>query len=121
MTLEERTAPAFRGSGVAPEGASSKGGCADARNEPAPRPCRTNSRRGLIDPARRSYPPVEAVCRALSVLRAVNKLRIATINAIYAETHIPKPTILRLPDTLTAAGYLPPHNMCGGAPLTCNA
>src|SRR5690606_18826162 len=58
--------------------------------------CRTNSRRGITDPAQRSYPPVESVCRALDVLRAVNKLGIASVHAIFEETGFPKPTIVRM-------------------------
>lgn len=81
--------------------------------------CRTNSRRGLINPERRSYPPVEAVVRALHVLKAVNKLRIATINGIYAETGIPKSTIVRMLETLMAEKYVARDNMCGGYRVTC--
>lgn len=80
--------------------------------------CRTNSRRGLTDPARRSYPPVEAVCRALDVLRSVNKLRIASVNGIYEETGIPKSTIVRMLETLMAEGYVARDNMCGGYRVT---
>ena len=80
--------------------------------------CRTNSRRGLTDPDRRSYPPVEAVCRALDVLRSVNKLRIASVNAIYEETGIPKSTIVRMLETLMAEGYVARDNMCGGYRVT---
>src|SRR5690606_9252716 len=46
---------------------------------PAVPRCRTNSRRGLTDLSRPSYPPVEAACRVLDVLRAVNDLRIAKV------------------------------------------
>ncbi|MBL4808011.1 MAG: helix-turn-helix domain-containing protein [Rhodobacteraceae bacterium] len=80
--------------------------------------CRTNSRHGIIDPNRRSYPPVEAVCKAFSVLRAVNKLHIATINAIFAETEIPKSTIVRMLETLMVEGYVVRDNMCGGYRVT---
>lgn len=86
--------------------------------EPESNRCRTNSRRGVIDPDRRSYPPVEAVCKALSVLRAVNRVRIATINNIYAETGIPKSTIVRMLETLMAEGYVTRDNMCGGYRIT---
>lgn len=79
---------------------------------------RTNSRRGQVDPGRRSYPPVEAVCRAFRVLRAVNKLGIATINEIYGETQIPKPTIVRMLETLMAEGYIARDNMCAGYRIT---
>lgn len=80
--------------------------------------CRTNSRRGLIDPDRRSYPPVAAVRRALGILRAVNRLRIATINGIHAETGIPRPTIVRMLETLMGEGYVARDNMCGGYRVT---
>lgn len=76
--------------------------------------CRTNSRRGITDPAQRSYPPVESVCRALDVLRAVNKLGIASVHAIFEETGFPKPTIVRMLETLSAEGYIARDNMCGG-------
>lgn len=76
--------------------------------------CRTNSRRGITDPAQRSYPPVESVCRALDVLRTVNRLGIASVHAIYEETGFPKPTIVRMLETLSAEGYIARDNMCGG-------
>ncbi len=80
--------------------------------------CRTNSRRGQTDPDRRSYPPVESVRRALEVLKAVNHLRIASINGIYTETGFPKSTIVRLLETLMDEGYVARDNMCGGYRIT---
>lgn len=79
---------------------------------------RTNSRRGLTDTSRTSYPPVEAVHRAFEVLRAVNRLRIASINGVYEETGMPKPTIVRMLETLMAEGYVARDNMCGGYRVT---
>jgi|GEM_PF-250712 len=76
--------------------------------------CRTNSRRGSTEPEQRSYPPVEAVCRALDVLRAVNRLGIASINSIHQATGFPKPTIVRMLETLSAEGYVTRDNLCGG-------
>jgi IclR family mhp operon transcriptional activator len=115
MTLDEGAVEAFRkdhaGRATEPDGGNKRGAGQDR--------CRTNSRRGLVDPERRSYPPVEAVARALGILRAVNKLRIATINRIYAETGIPKPTIVRMLETLMAEGYVARDNMCGGYRITC--
>ena len=75
---------------------------------------RTNSRRGTTDPAQRSYPPVQAVRRALDVLRTVNRLRIASIQQIHEVTGFPKPTIVRMLETLLAEGYVARDNMCGG-------
>jgi IclR family mhp operon transcriptional activator len=80
--------------------------------------CRTNSRHGLTDDTRRSYPPVEAVCRAFDVLRSVNKLRIASVNSIHEETGMPKSTIVRMLETLMVEGYVARDNMCGGYRIT---
>lgn len=82
------------------------------------RRCRTNSRRGATDPAQRSYPPVQAVCRALDVLRVVNRLRIASIQKIHEATGFPKPSIVRMLETLLAEGYVARDNMCGGYRVT---
>jgi len=76
--------------------------------------CRTNSRRGTTDPAQRSYPPVQSVRRAFDVLRTVNRLRIASIQQIHEATGFPKPTIVRMLETLLAEGYIARDNMCGG-------
>ncbi len=56
---------------------------------------RTNSRRGSTNPLDRSYPPVNAVCRALHILRIANQRSIATVNALHLQTGIPRPTIVR--------------------------
>ncbi len=79
---------------------------------------RTNSRRGHTNPLDRSYPPVNAVQRALDVLRAVNSKAIATVNAIHAETGIPRPTVVRMLETLMYEGYVVRDNMCGGYRVT---
>jgi IclR family mhp operon transcriptional activator len=84
---------------------------------PAPR-IRTNSRRGATDSTHTSYPPVEAVHRAFEVLRAVNQLRIASINGIHEKTGMPKSTIVRMLETLMAEGYVARDNMCGGYRVT---
>jgi len=80
--------------------------------------CRTNSRRGATNPLDRSYPPVNSVCRALTVLKILNRKRIATVNAIHAETDIPRPTIVRMLETLMHEGYVVRDNMCGGYRVT---
>jgi IclR family transcriptional regulator, mhp operon transcriptional activator len=97
------------------------GGVPPSLATPTPRPprCRTNSRRGLSDPGQRSYPPVESVRRALEVLRTVNRLRIASVTDIYLVTHLPKPTIVRMLETLIADGYIERDNMFGGYRVTC--
>ena len=80
--------------------------------------CRTNSRHGLTDPADRSYPPVKSVSRALDVLLALNKLRIASVTALHEETGFPKSTIVRMLETLRADGYVARDNLCGGYRVT---
>jgi IclR family mhp operon transcriptional activator len=80
--------------------------------------CRANSRRGMTDTPRPSYPPVESVRRALEVLRIVNRLRICTVGDIHTATALPKPTIVRMLDTLIADGYVVRDNMCGGYRVT---
>lgn len=100
----------------------------NTRSDPARRPapdaeragrhCRTNSRRGSTNPLDRSYPPVNAVCRALHVLKVANEKSVATVNSIYAETRIPRPTIVRMLETLMHEGYVVRDNMCGGYRVT---
>lgn len=80
--------------------------------------CRTNSRRGATNPLDRSYPPVNSVRRALHVLKVLNRHPIATVNAIHAETGIPRPTIVRMLETLMHEGYVARDNMCGGYRVT---
>jgi IclR family transcriptional regulator, mhp operon transcriptional activator len=82
--------------------------------------CRTNSRRGLTDMSRSSYPPVEAACRVLDILKIVNEMRIGTINGIHELTGIPKSTVVRMLETLMAQGYVARDNMCGGYRVTHN-
>lgn len=83
--------------------------------------CRTNSRRGSTDQSQRSYPPVQAVCRALDILRTVNRLHIASIQQIHEATGFPKPTIVRMLETLLGEGYVARDNMCGGYSVTGRA
>jgi IclR family mhp operon transcriptional activator len=80
--------------------------------------CRTNSRRGHTNPLDRSYPPVNAVCRALHVLKVANEKCIVTVNSIHAETGIPRPTIVRMLETFMHEGYVVRDNMCGGYRVT---
>jgi len=80
--------------------------------------CRANSRRGMTDSIKASYPPVESVRRALEILRTLNRLRIGTVGDLHAVTGLPKPTIVRMLDTLIADGYVARDNMCGGYRVT---
>lgn len=53
-----------------------------------------------------SYEPVTALTRGLQVLEAVAAERAATIKSLHAATGIPKPTLVRIVETLIHAGYL---------------
>ena len=75
---------------------------------------RANSRHGATDEAKLPSPPIKAVRKALQVLRALNRLRIATLHDLYVETNVPKPTIVRILDTLILEGYVFRDNMCRG-------
>lgn len=79
---------------------------------------RANARRGATDPNQTSYPPVESARRVLEVLRAMNTLRIASVGDLYRATRLPKPTIVRLLETLMHDGYVARDNMCGGYYVT---
>jgi IclR family transcriptional regulator, mhp operon transcriptional activator len=83
--------------------------------------CRTNSHRGSTDFNVRSYPTVESIARGLHVLRTVSKFHIVTIGDIFAETKIPKPTIVRVLETLISEGYVARDNLCGGYRITSKA
>jgi DNA-binding IclR family transcriptional regulator len=50
-----------------------------------------------------SFPPVQSVVRALDVLDALNRRPISTIDDLHGQTGIPKPSIVRLLQTLRAA------------------
>jgi IclR family mhp operon transcriptional activator len=79
---------------------------------------RKRLRRIATGPSMRSYPPVEAVQRALEILRVVNQLRVASVKDIFAATSFPKPTIVRMLETLIADGYVARDDMCNGYRVT---
>ena len=56
-----------------------------------------------------SFQPVTAVLRALDVLLAVNRLKQASIGAIFRETGLNRPTIVRMLETLIHAGFVSRH------------
>lgn len=53
-----------------------------------------------------SYLPVNSVLRSLEVLKILNRQRVSTVNHIHQVTGLPKPTVVRLLETLIAAGYV---------------
>jgi IclR family mhp operon transcriptional activator len=48
---------------------------------------------------------IEPVRRAFTVLEALNRRRSTTLSALTAETHLPRPTLVRLLHTLIELGY----------------
>lgn len=53
-----------------------------------------------------SYLPVNSVLRSLEVLKILNRQRVSSVEHIHQQTGLPKPTIVRLLETLMAAGYV---------------
>lgn len=53
-----------------------------------------------------SFPPVNSVVRALDLLRALNRQPISSVDDLYIATGIPKPSIVRLLQTLEARGLV---------------
>ncbi len=56
-----------------------------------------------------SFQPVTAVLRAFDVLLAVNRLKQASVGAIFQETGLNRPTIVRMLETLIHAGFVSRH------------
>lgn len=52
------------------------------------------------------FAPVQAVVKALEVLAELNRGGLETVGGLHDKTGIPKPTIVRLLQTLIAAGYV---------------
>ncbi|MGE0211562.1 MAG: helix-turn-helix domain-containing protein [Parvibaculaceae bacterium] len=53
-----------------------------------------------------AFDPVTALTRGLEVLRQINQLERATVTEIHKRTGYPKPTVLRMIETLINAGYV---------------
>jgi IclR family mhp operon transcriptional activator len=64
------------------------------------------------------YPPVEAVVRALEILRIVNAQGVATVGGLHAVTNQNKSTIVRMLQTLIEQGYITADEYCGGYRVT---
>ena len=57
-----------------------------------------------------AFEPVTSVLRAFEVLRIINERDQATVTEIHRVSGLPKPTILRMIETLIAAGYVVREN-----------
>ncbi|WP_426959396.1 DNA-binding transcriptional regulator [Muricoccus radiodurans] len=53
-----------------------------------------------------SEPPVQSVLRAIALLRELNRQRNTTVDGLHRATRLPKPTIVRLLNTLAKAGLV---------------
>jgi IclR family mhp operon transcriptional activator len=53
-----------------------------------------------------SFPPVNSVVRALDLLEALNRRPISTVDDLFTDTRIPKPSIVRLLQTLERRGLV---------------
>jgi IclR family transcriptional regulator, mhp operon transcriptional activator len=65
-----------------------------------------------------SFPPVQSVVRAFALLRAVNQRHVSTVGDLHKDTGLPKPTIVRLLNTLVGLGYVANDKLLGGYCVT---
>jgi len=62
--------------------------------------------------------PVESVRRAIHLLHQLNRQRVSSVRHLHAATGLPKPTIVRLLDTLIDLGYVINDRRQGGYQVT---
>lgn len=62
--------------------------------------------------------PVESVRRALHLLHELNRQRVSSVRHLHQATGLPKPTIVRLLDTLITLGYVVNDRRQGGYQVT---
>jgi IclR family transcriptional regulator, mhp operon transcriptional activator len=65
-----------------------------------------------------SFPPVQSVRRALTLLSELNRQRVTSIAELHQRTGLPKPTIVRLLETLVAEGFVASDSRVGGYQVT---
>jgi IclR family mhp operon transcriptional activator len=65
-----------------------------------------------------SFPPVQSVQRALALLAELNRQRVTSVGELHERTGLPKPTIVRLLETLIAQGFVASDNRLGGYQVT---
>ncbi len=65
-----------------------------------------------------SYSPVQSVRRALDLLQALNRQKITSVKDLHRATGLPKPTVVRLLETLAAMGYVTNDQRQGGYSVT---
>ena len=62
--------------------------------------------------------PVESVRRAFHLLHELNRQRVSSVRQLHQATGLPKPTIVRLLDTLIGLGYVVNDRRQGGYQVT---
>jgi IclR family mhp operon transcriptional activator len=65
-----------------------------------------------------SFPPVQSVQRALRLLAELNRHRVTSIAELHHRTGLPKPTIVRLLETLQSEGFIAKDLRLGGYQVT---
>jgi IclR family mhp operon transcriptional activator len=65
-----------------------------------------------------SFPPVQSVQRALALLAELNRQRVTSVGELHQRTGLPKPTIVRLLETLIAEGFAASDSRLGGYQVT---
>ena len=65
-----------------------------------------------------SFPPIEAVVRAVKVIECLNRQPVSSIAQLHQQTGIPKPSLVRLLQTLGGLGYVRRAPQAGGYLLT---
>lgn len=65
-----------------------------------------------------SYPPIKSTLRSLEVLRLLNRRRFNTIGDLHQRSGLPKPTLVRILETLIKAGYVSSDPRQGGYQVT---
>jgi IclR family mhp operon transcriptional activator len=65
-----------------------------------------------------SFPPVQSVQRALALLAELNRQRATSVGELHQRTGLPKPTIVRLLETLIAEGFVASDSRVRGYQVT---
>jgi len=53
-----------------------------------------------------SFPPVQSVVRAIELIKALNRHPISSLDMLHRETRLPKPSVVRLLQTLSSVGLV---------------
>lgn len=60
----------------------------------------------IVRDGQREAPPREVLLRGLAILESLNHRAVSTVEQLSASTGLPKPTVVRMLNTLVAAGYV---------------